>query len=280
MELYLARVKVFLSSQNDIFARGTPSDILRAAINERPTSYRVGPSSWHIGNVEEIDVDGLYFALGRTARSSQPILDQTSGNFIEAPFDRAPYTHVFVDTKLELVAIAQKYELAPSPDRLCHALAKVLQSSDTGRAGYASFACELLSNPDRFLSALQSAYAIRSFTVTFTRPNPFDVNRDFQAPMERLVDEAEGERGSTTISGAGLKPEPLEDLTRSAAATGENAKARLVEEEGNRPVVRSLRGNAVSISVEGVETASDRRSIISRLRGLYQRIRFRQDSES
>jgi hypothetical protein len=207
------------------------------------------------------------------------VLDEKTGDFTESPFDRAPYTHAIVDTRLELVAIARKYELAPTPDRLCDALARVLSASTAGQQGRARFSCSLLSNPDRFLSSLRNAFAVRSFTVTFTPPNPFDVDGDFILPMERLVRAAEGDRGSATLKGAALNPAPLQEISRSAAATGDNATARIIEEEGEKPVTRSLRGDSVSVSADALDSPEERAAVIAKARTEYGRIREDQGDE-
>lgn len=275
MELFLARIKVLLNHQSDLFQKSdlSPSEVLAEAIAQRP-SARLSPNNiWHIGNVEPIDSAAVYFALGRTARSRQPVLDDETGDFVEAPFERAPYTHVVLDTRLEVAAIARKYDLSPSPGRLCTALAEVLAYSTFGRENVARFLCAPLSNPDRFLRDLRSAFAIKSFTVTFAPPNPFDVNRDFIQPMERLAREANGEQGRTTISGQALDPNPLEELTRSAAATGDDASARVVVEAGEPPVSRSLRGDAVLIGVESLATTEERAAVVAKLRAEYAEIR-------
>ncbi|MEO8138936.1 MAG: hypothetical protein ABI742_04775, partial [Gemmatimonadota bacterium] len=80
-----------------------------------------------------------------------------------------------------------------------------------------------------------------------------DVNQLFIRPIEQLLQETEASEGSTTLKGQALREQPLEDLTRSAAATGDDAKAKLQFEQGQRPVSRSLRGDTASITEDELD---------------------------
>lgn len=274
MDFSLFRVKVFRPTQKEMFTDDvSPQAILREAVLERPTLPLMRGYDWHIGNVEVLDDSGLYFALGRTARSKVSVLDTKTGDFAEREFESAPYTHVFADVAYELVAIAQKTVLAPNVNSIGRQLGRLLNGSRAARRHRVTFAVSEISEPEEFLRELQSAYAITSFTVTFTKPNPFDVNEEFLLPMERLAQAADGSSGSTTIRGRALNSEPLTDLTRSAAATGDNAVARIRLGADSRPVRRSLKGDTAKIPEDRIETREDKLTFLQRLRAKYDEIR-------
>lgn len=275
MDFTLYRIKIFLPTQMGIFDGSTvsPTEILREAILERPTALRSLGRRWHIGNTDQLDQDGYYFALGRTARATMPVLDEGSGNFLEAEFESAPYTHAIVDVSIEVCAVAKKPALAATADAIARHLVRVLSSADAVTRRGATVDVSVVNDPGQFLEILRAAYAIRSFTVTFRRPNPFDLNRDFLVPMARLAQETDGDSGSTTIKGQSLTEEPLEELTRSAAATGDNASARVQLHEGHSPVRRSLRGDTATISEPGFESQEQRISVLAKLREKYRSIR-------
>jgi len=253
-------------------AESSPPDILRAAILEKPTAQSLG-AQWHIGNVEYVNTDALYFALGRIARSRVPVLDNATGNFADTEFDSAPYTHVLIDISREIAAIAHKSSLAPDVTAIARQLARLLAETKAARREKAAFSASAISRPDQFIRELRAAYAVSSFTVYFTRPNPIDVDGDFLQPMERLTQAANGTVGSTTIRGQALDPEPLTQLTRSAAATGDNASARIRTEAKARPVKRSLLGDTAKITQESLDTRDERQTLFERLRSTYARIR-------
>src|SRR5690242_10646485 len=106
-----------------------PPELLRAAILEKPTDYSLR-ARWHIGNVELLDPDALYFALGRAGRSRGPVLDEATGDFVDAEFDSAPYTHVLVDIPRELIAVAQKSSLAHNAAAIVRRLERLLDQTD------------------------------------------------------------------------------------------------------------------------------------------------------
>jgi hypothetical protein len=91
--------------------------------------------------------------------------------------------------------------------------------------------------------------------------------------MERFVQEAEASRGKTTITGQNLNPTILKDLTRSAAASGDNATASRKMQEDAQPINRQLQGNAVNFFHENVEEEADRRTLLARIRRIYHQIR-------
>lgn len=274
MDLKMFRAKVVLPSQREMFANEPPlSSLLRQAILEKPTDISGKRGRWHIGNVEQLGPDGLYFALGRTTRSARTVLDPETGNFVESEYENAPYTHVLLDIPHEVLAIARKTSLARHTTTLAHKLERVLAASDFAQEHHAGFRIQALSDPREFLESLRTADEILSFTVTFSRPNPFDVEGDFLRPMQRLVEAADGREGSATLKGHDLNEAPLEELATSAAATGDDARARIVVARGQKPVARTLRGESVSVTHDDLSNTEERQAAVEKVRAKYERIR-------
>jgi hypothetical protein len=120
----------------------------------------------------------------------------------------------------------------------------------------------------------KSAFAIRSFTFVAQRKNPFDVNRDFVQPFERLVEAVGAANGNVTVKGQALDNEPLTDIVRSAAATGDSAKARVQLEQGQPTVNRNLRGDPATISADDLDSVETRESALTAMRTEHRRIRY------
>lgn len=274
LQIQLFRIRVTPPIQPSMFSREfVPQLVLVEAITRRPTAQLRSGSSWHIGNTVQLDPFGLYFALGRITRSTLAQLDERTGNFIEAEFPSAPYTHVFCDTAIELVGIAQKPDLARTTLGIARKLQKILNLTADPVLN-ASFDIEPISDPNDFIKQIREAYAVRRFAITFALPNPFDVNRDFHQPMERLLRDATGRRGKTSLVGEELNPDVLEELARSAASTGNDAEARLIRTAQAKPERRKMRGDLVTESIDGnLTTDNERRVVLERLRKLYSRIR-------
>src|SRR5437762_3285093 len=125
LELHVFRIKVYPSNQTDMFLQGkAPPDILLDVVKSLPTAAFREHVEWHIGNVRKIDDDALYFRIGRMARSVFEVFEE--GKFKDQEFETAPYTHVLLDHKLELCAIAAKNRLAPSPAGISRKLGRLL----------------------------------------------------------------------------------------------------------------------------------------------------------
>jgi hypothetical protein len=272
LQFHLFRIKVYPPIQPSIFSEEfVPQVVLLNALRSRPEAELRTGQKWHIGNIVDLDDFGVYFALGRTTKSTLELYDAGSRNFVEREFEAAPYTHVICDTALEVCAIARKARLAPSVQGIARQLQKLLISAG-GSAEY-RFEVSVISDPNAFIQQIRDAYAIKRFAMTFTLPNPFDVEQDFQAPMERLLRESQGDIGKTSLAGADLNSDILEKLARSAAATGNQAEAVIQPILGGRTVKRRLSGDVATIVEEELANDDDRLDILREIRSLYARIR-------
>jgi hypothetical protein len=274
LDFQLFRIKVFPPAQSSLFeVDATPQGILVQTIKSLPEAeFRTG-KTWHVGNVTEVDQDSLYFRIGRTSKATIEVYD--NGRFLDQEFDTSPYTHIFLEIELEVCAIASKRKLARTTDRMARQLAKLLNRSNRAREFGAKFEINMINDPEDFISRLKSAYSVEKFWLTFTRPNSIDVEEDYIKPMERLLSAATGDRGKTEIKGPDLDDDVLEQLSRSAASTGDNAGASIRHAPEERALSISLKGRAVDIAQDSVDGDDEKRSFIQRLRERYEGIRDR-----
>lgn len=271
----LFRIRVAPTSQLGLFAeRLTPSELLRNAIESRP-SFKTRPDiEWHIGNIKAIDERALLFAIGRTSPQAVETYDEGLRDFVETAFDVSPYTHAVVDTSLEVCAIAAKARLAPTTSGIARQLAHLLRDSSTAREHGVRFTVDQISDPEEFLHYLRTAYAIQSFTLTFRPPNAFDANSDFTKPFQRYLEATGGKRGQAVVTGGNLNHDTLETLTRSAAALGDDAKATVVPKKGDRRVRKALRGgNFTTLFVSEEDIVSEPGGVVDKVRELYRKVR-------
>lgn len=271
-QLFKVRVRV-PDQESFIYPERTPADILRAVIDDRPSvELRVG-YSWHLGNVTIIGNDGIYFAFGRTTRSIMEMWNEDKGEFVEVQFDTAPYTHVVFDLRNQVAAIAAKSKLAPHPRGIAKKLEQVLSESGHAKTAAVSFEVTPLSDPRDFINHLRSAYAVHKFTMSFSRPNPIDAEELFHKPMEKLLQKVEGRKGETTLEGDDLDRETLAALTRSVAATGDDAKAKIKPAEDARPILKRLSGDSITVSVSDLDQDDAFVRLIVRIREIYCEVR-------
>ncbi len=272
LEFQLFRVKVLLPNQGQLYlTKPTPTDLLRILIESRPTDELRSRITWHIGNVENIDDSGIYFRFGKTTKAT--IETFKDGVFIDQEFETSPYTHIILDVKLEVMAIAKKVKLSPKVSGIAGRLSRLLELSTYSSEQGAEIEIAELQDPESFLAHLRQAYQISRFSVEFSRPNPFDANRDFVKPLQKCLAEANGEKGKVELKGESLTAVPLAELARSAAASGDDASARLRADPEARPVTRHLKGKAVMVTEENVERLEQKRTILQHIREMYKRLR-------
>lgn len=274
-DFYLYRLKLAVSEQLNLFKKEELSrpDLIRQIINNKP-SIDIHNGKWHVGNVKLIGQNGGYFAVGKTTKAIKEKFDEDSGNFIEEEDETSPYTHVIFDSEIGLLAIAKKIRLSPTITGITNRIRLLLQSSELTFPYGATISIDPISDPKDFIDALESAYSIRNFTVTFTRPNPFDVDEFFQKPMEKYLEAAEGDEGKTTIKGENLDSETLINMTKSVAATGNDAFAYLKPSQKERQIRKSLKSNPAHFSV--LETEFDEDIALTQARRIYASVRGRE----
>lgn len=165
----------------------------------------------------------------------------------------------------------KKIRLSTSINGIANRLKSLFQNSEMAFRYGLTVSLDPISDPKDFIDALESAYSIRSFTVTFTRPNPFDVDEHFQKPMEKYLEATNGKDGTTTVKGADLDPEVLVNATKSAAATGNDARAYLKPSQKERVIRKSLKGNPAYFSLSADEFTDE--LALSKARKLYKTVR-------
>ena len=272
LDFQLFRVGVHPSEQRALFQRDrSPAEVLKDAVCSLPSAELRRGSIWHVGNVKSIDEAGLYFRVGRTSKATVEVYQD--GNFIDEEFEAAPYTHVILETRLEICAIARKAKLSPRTTGIASQFMRLLNSVRLPGGTIGTFEISEIKDPEDFIVHLHKAEFISKFWTTFSKPNPFDADEDFFKPVQRFLVESNGDKGKAEIEGTRLRPERLVELARSAAATGNDAGATLYYPETEQKVRKRLKGNIVELSQEDLADDEQRKGFLQRIREIYSRIR-------
>ena len=113
IEYSLFRVKFVRPRQGSFLHDDlTPSQLLLAAISEKPSAELRKGFNWHIGNIKMFGMAAGYFAFGRTTTASIEKFDVASGNFVEEQLEQSPYTHCVFDASIGFLGIAKKSNLS------------------------------------------------------------------------------------------------------------------------------------------------------------------------
>ena len=274
MDFELFRIQIYEKQQGTLFRREySRSEVLRDTIRSLPTVELRRGKVWQIGNIQELDEFAFYFRVGRISTSHVQIWDK--GNFIDAELEAAPYSHAIVDTNLEVCAVQRNSTLAPTARGIASQFNKLLNRSTVALNQGIIFETSGISDPEDFIAQLRQAQVITRFSVTFSRPNAWDI-ADYAKPFQALLEEAKGHTGKTELKGKELNAEPLEELTRSAASTGNNASVTMRDRDGYRVTRQLVGGNRAALAVDSRGGLPNWRQVLERIRWLYnQRIRRR-----
>ncbi len=271
---HLYRVRAIEPATRDLFTPDlTRQDFLRQLIESRPTNENRAGYHWHIGNVEALGNNAMTFRAGRTTKLTKEKYYEETGDFVEEDDQESPFTFVFLELELGVLALAPKTRLAPTTRGIARNIEKLLNAARYNQEYGVRIEIGHIQDPTSFLDQLNSAYAVVSYKMEFGEPNPFDVEQDFHRPMEELLKETNGKKGSTQVSGEDLEKEPLEELTRSAASTGEEVSARIRPAAGSRPTTKHLRGDPAMFVAEDADVLRAPRQIVGLLRDAYNKIR-------
>ncbi len=272
---YLYRLKIERSEQRDLYedTNSTASEIICAAIQEKPSKEIRKGNTWHIGNIEQIGETGLFFAFGRVTKSIVEKYDEEAGNFLDEPQRQAPYTYVIFDLENQVCAVAHKSKIAPKVSDIANNLAKLLNETNKAKGSNLKFVMAEIKDPHEFLEYVRNAWEIKRFDIEFGQPNPMDVEQDFQKPMQKLLGKTGGSKGKTTIQGENLEKDPIEKLAAAAAATGNSASARLKQEKDSKYVTKKLDGNPATLATNEIATQGEKVTLLSKIITKYQSIR-------
>ncbi|MBV9081689.1 MAG: hypothetical protein JOZ62_03370 [Acidobacteriaceae bacterium] len=272
IEYSLFRVNFIKPRQQSLLDHDLSStQIFLSSVQVRPSAHLRAGQTWHIGNLQRFSDNEGYFAFGRTTKASVEKFDESSGNFLEEEQSTSPYTHCVFDARRGIVGIAKKTSLAKTSKGIAKRLQQLLSTTRVVRTRKIVVEIAPIPDPHGFMEAIRTAYRITRFAATFHGPNPFDADAYFQKPLSALISAANGEKGKAQLVGRDLDKDTLLEVSRSTAATGNEATAMIVKSKSEKPLTINLRGNAIKRSYD--EAQHDTARVVRELSNLYDHIR-------
>ena len=272
IEYSLFRAKFIKPRQTSLLHTDlTPQDLFLQALLEKPSGELREGYIWHIGNIEYFSETTGYFAVGRTTNTTIDKFDDLTGNFVEEELEESSYTHCVFDARIGFIGIARKASLAPAAKGIAARIEQLLSMSRVITENDISVEIAAIPDPEGFLLSLASAYRVIRFAATFRGPNPFDADEHFQKPLSVYLSAANGEMGKAQIQGEDLNREVLQDVTRSTAATGNEASAKIIKHQSEKPKTINLKGDPVKRNYDEDEHIP--RTVLADLTNLYHRVR-------
>lgn len=278
-DLQLFRIQIFLPDQRSFFehsdfehsAQGK-ENVTRLLELMMEESKNVSVKRWHLGDITRLDDHGFYFRFGR--EREMPDVGYEGGRFVEKPPRiTVPYTHVVIDSDLEVIAIASESDLAAKARTAANLIKRSLQTSQTASNYGLTLSIKPIFDPSELVELIGFATVARRFRVDLARPNAFDVNKDFVQPCQLAVEFLEGDRGRADVSGKSLNRAKLQEVTRSAASTGSKPSVWLRMPNEKRAKKRGLVGNPVVVSKELPSDSAGWLGVLKSVRAAYDRVR-------
>ncbi len=272
IEYSLFRAKFVRPSQTSFLHLDlTPREFFLQALLERPSSELRKGCTWHIGNLHKFSETTGYFAIGRTTNSTIEKFDDQSGNFVEEILEESPYTHCVFDAQIGFIGIAKKLSLAQTSKGIAAHIEQLLATTRVISENAISVEIDPIPDPEGFLLALASAYKVTRFSATFRGPNPFDADEHFQKPLSVYLSAVNGSKGKALVQGEDLNREILQGVTRSTAATGNEASARIIKVKAQKPITINLKGDPVKRRYDEEDHVPE--AVLTDLTNLYHRVR-------
>lgn len=251
-EFNLFRIKFIKPAQKNFLHDDgkTPGDYFKAALENRPSLKIREPFIWHIGNLEYFSTTSGHFAVGRTTKKTVDLYDEKTKNFIEVDHKESPYAHCLFDSEIGIIVIGKNNTLSQRIERISETIVKLLSLCSEIFLNEIRVEISPIPDPEGFIRQLSKASLITRFTASFGGPNPFDADEYFQRPMSVYLASAQGEKGITTIKGESLNNETLVEVSKSTAATGNKAYARIKRYKNGKPETIHLEGDPVKRRID------------------------------
>ncbi len=271
-QIFLHRFRFEFSNQQELFSerRLTPASLLEESIRTSPAAEIRKGSIWRIGEVEDVGHAALKAQIGRQTRPIVGKFDIKMKAFVETFEDQAPFTILWIDLKYQLIGITHKPSLSPDVKGIARNFSKLINQSQPVVRERAKLIIDPIVDPQNFIQLILKAARVSRFSMTFRRPNPWDVEKDFQKPMEDFVKNSEGTKGKAQVEGESLNKPTLVKLAGAGAATGDEVKAKIHETKESRGVTKTLTGSTISIEVDPIIAEKEPASVIKELQNKYE----------
>lgn len=276
IDLFLGRIKMYFSSQGildfdgvQLQAKGR-SELLSMAIRSRPVCVFRGDIEWRVANLFVIDKKSIRFCFGKTGPKKEGKLE--NGDFVSINDESSEYIYCFLNLDLGICGIQVNSRLGKNDD-LFSKLLKTISSSYVVKEAGIIVDGGVIENPKTFLQVIEEAKRITKFTMTFSRPNPWDEEdaRKNLAIMSENIDSYDNRIFFS--SKKGLKKDSLPRLTRATVSSGDTATIRAMMPGETKVRPYSTQGSTVKVTTSIGDIEGSPKDVIEVINGVYENIR-------
>lgn len=274
----LFRVKVIFPDQGQLFLKKDtrPQDIFKDCLNGQSSIKYRENHVWKAGTIHDINSDGGYFAFGKISLADLEVFDNKNQDFLKARYTAGLHSIIVYSMEYELLAIQVNHKLGTT-EKTAEKFQTILRKVNIVSENNISIIVSKIRDPKNFIQKIHDSYAIKQLKATFTQPNPFDADENFQKPSSAALKALNGQEGVTTFKGSNLNVDIVEAIARSTVATGNNAKARILEKSGTHPKTISMSGDPYSLYYDRKDVSPD--IVYKDMIDVYNSIRYGSDNK-
>ena len=256
--------------RTSLFVDSPPSgsDVLIAAIRERPTGIVRKDIDWRIANVDEIAPRVLLFKIGKVGDAPAGAIDDETGDFVNVMTEAAIATWAVYDANSATVAIASNTQVTQDVVTVARYLRKLLERSNAVKDSEVDIRINLRRETITLIQQLRVAKSIQKISVTFGRRNPPNASKGVEA-WKQALEALDATRGSAVAQGDHLDREETIDMVQEAGERGEGATVTFVPEKKRVPIRRSIGEVSRAVvpfeATDGLEDPESRRELASRI---------------
>lgn len=250
-EFFLFRSKLAKPAQAQLFPLNLDRhEILKLALESSAVEESKKGHFWLAGRPNFVEPFAGYFSIGKRKKTIKGEYVPSERDFVDIEDTEVPHTRVLFDLQLGVFAFQKNYHLTSKPELIASAFTRLMHRTSIFYENNLLLRLDQINDPVNLLIDIQKALRIFRFKFTFTRPNPFDVERFLNRPLEEFAEATNADEGSTEVLGNDLEKGPLEDVVRSVASVGNNIEVRFQPPTGGRAITKKLKGNPCVLPVE------------------------------
>ena len=177
----------------------------------------------------------IFFEFGKISPETREYYDRSENTYAQSPDEKAAHTLIYLDVEHQLVGIQPNFNLAPQAATIADNLGNAMTSNLAEKG--VSVTLGPVCDPAKFEQQLRDAYAVRSFSITYTLPNDNLVPGDLYDTLTKVTEASGSEESKiTTKAHDDVKNRTqLTQFARNANTGGFSASARVCLEEGAAP---------------------------------------------
>ncbi len=269
--VFLYRVKFVRGVIVSLFDEGiSPSDLFLLSLRE--IEGKSSPEKdWVIGGLEFYSELSGKFSIGKHMISELDNFDSDEKVFKRNSVDDYPNTLCFFDAELGLLGITSKFQLSSDTGVIARKIGSIVGSSLEVTRRNIFVEVEPIRDPEGLVDKIRKCYKVKSFSASFTRPNPYDADKYFQKPLSVYCQSINGIKGTAKISGDDLDKDVLIEVTRSTVSTGNRVSAKIIQNMGEKPISISTENSATGLTIDYENETGD--NVVSEIRSAYQVLR-------